>query len=196
MVVGRLLARRLLRYRHRIALMMAPPRQPPSMRNEMVKTKSEPAARIRQLMENLQGGNASKEKKLPKQNHQRLRVERAPVADTSNERTAPNTSSEGGGGGDHWGRGGGGGGGNHNQIDSTRADSSQGSQRTRPKLDRVHLSSDGLHAIDDEEEGGEALPKVSSIEPDLGCDVFVILLPLAVCLSVHQRHFYFYLCFV
>lgn len=138
-----------------VALMMAPPRQSPSLRNEMVKTKSEPAARIRQLMENLQGGNASKEKKQPK-HYQKLRVERAPVADT-NERTAPNTSSEGGGGGDHWGRGGG----NHNQIDPARADSSQGAERPRPKLDRVHLSNDGLHAIEDEEDGGDSLPQVS-----------------------------------
>lgn len=108
----------------------------------MVKTKSEPAARIRQLMENLQAGNnnGGKERKP----HQKLRVERATAVADNNEQTAPNTASERGGGVDHWERG------YHSKQDAARADSSQGSERTRPKLDR-----------EEDNGGGAALPKVS-----------------------------------
>lgn len=140
---------------------MIAPRQPPSVRTAVAKPKPEPTARIRQLMESLQGGGGNKEQSKKQQLNKPRVVERA---DNNNEKT-PNTSSEYGMVVDPApgpGRG--------TAAAAAAADSllpreggtSEKKRTVRPKLDRIHLSNDGLYAIGDEEGGGEAhlLPKV------------------------------------
>lgn len=109
-------------------MVVTKPREAPRFLNTMAKKKSEPAERIRQLMESLQGGGGKKEQKTYTFTERQS---------TSTPAESPSPSST-----------------MMAAADESRLER-EASERRRRELSRAHMSNDGMQVIDDEPEGEE-----------------------------------------